>query len=48
MSFLSTSLNRVKPSPTIAVSTKAAELKASGQDIISLVQVNQTLTPQKI
>ena len=36
MSFLSTSLNRVKPSPTIAVSTKAAELKASGQDIISL------------
>ena len=36
MSFVSTSLNRVKPSPTIAVSTKAAELKASGQDIISL------------
>lgn len=36
MSFLSASLNRVKPSPTIAVSTKAAELKASGQDIISL------------
>jgi aspartate aminotransferase len=36
MSFLSVSLNRVKPSPTIAVSTKAAELKASGQDIISL------------
>ena len=36
MSFLSTTLNRVKPSPTIAVSTKAAELKASGQDIIGL------------
>lgn len=36
MSFLSTTLNRVKPSPTIAVSTKAAELKASGQDVIGL------------
>tara|TARA_B100000768_G_scaffold5178_1_gene6250 strand:+ start:156 stop:437 length:282 start_codon:yes stop_codon:yes gene_type:complete len=36
MSFLSTTLNRVKPSPTIAVSTKAAELKAAGQDVIGL------------
>ena len=36
MSFLSTTLNRVKPSPTIAVSTKAAELKAAGRDIIGL------------
>ena len=36
MSFLSATLNRVKPSPTIAVSTKAAELKAAGRDIIGL------------
>ena len=36
MSFLATSLNNVKPSPTIAVSMKAAELKAQGKDIISL------------
>ena len=36
MSFLSATLDRVKPSPTIAISTKAAELKAAGQDVISL------------
>ncbi len=36
MSFLATSLNNIKPSPTIAISMKAAELKASGKDIISL------------
>ncbi len=36
MSFLSTTLARVKPSPTIAVSTMAAELKAAGQDVIGL------------
>ena len=36
MSFLSKSLDRVKPSPTIAVSTKAAELKAAGKDVIGL------------
>lgn len=36
MSFLATALARVKPSPTIAVSTKAAELKAAGRDIIGL------------
>lgn len=36
MAFIADSLNRVKPSPTIAVSTKAAELKAAGRDIISL------------
>ena len=29
-------LSRIKPSPTIAVSTKAAELKAAGQDVIGL------------
>lgn len=36
MSFLSATLSRVKPSPTIAVSTKAAEMKAAGQDVIGL------------
>jgi aspartate aminotransferase len=36
MAFLSDTLARVKPSPTIAVTTKAAELKAEGRDIIGL------------
>lgn len=36
MSFLSQTLSRVKPSPTIAVTTKAAELKAAGRDVIGL------------
>ncbi|MBT8411036.1 MAG: pyridoxal phosphate-dependent aminotransferase [Octadecabacter sp.] len=33
---MSTTLDRVKPSPTIAVSTKAQELKAAGRDVIGL------------
>jgi aspartate aminotransferase len=36
MAFLSDTLSRVKPSPTIAVTTKAAELKAAGRDVIGL------------
>ncbi|WP_417450695.1 pyridoxal phosphate-dependent aminotransferase [Kordiimonas sp.] len=36
MSFLSSALDRIKPSPTIAVSTKAQELKAAGKDVIGL------------
>ena len=36
MSLLSTTLDRVKPSPTITVTTKAAELKAAGRDVIGL------------
>jgi len=36
MTFLSATLSRVKPSPTIAVTTKAQELKAAGQDVIGL------------
>ena len=36
MPFLSATLDRVKPSPTIAVTQKAAELKAAGRDIIGL------------
>jgi aspartate aminotransferase len=36
MSFLSETLSRVKPSPTIAVTNKARELKATGKDVIGL------------
>jgi aspartate aminotransferase len=36
MAFLSDALARVKPSPTIAVSSKARDLKAAGRDVISL------------
>ncbi|MDN5785576.1 aminotransferase class I/II-fold pyridoxal phosphate-dependent enzyme, partial [Pseudorhodobacter sp.] len=36
MAFLSDTLARVKPSPTIAVTTKANELKALGKDVIGL------------
>ncbi len=36
MPFLSDTLARVKPSPTIAVSNMAAELKAAGKDVIGL------------
>ena len=36
MAFLSDTLSRVKPSPTIAVTTKAAQLKAEGRDVIGL------------
>ncbi|HHN67754.1 MAG TPA: aspartate transaminase, partial [Thermopetrobacter sp.] len=36
MGFLADSLSRIKPSPTIAVTQKARELKAAGRDVISL------------
>jgi aspartate aminotransferase len=36
MPFISDTLARVKPSPTIAVTTKAQELKAAGRDVIGL------------
>jgi len=36
MSIVSNSLKRIKPSPTIAVSQKARELKAAGEDVIGL------------
>ena len=36
MAFLSSTLDRVKPSPTISVSNRAAALKAQGADVISL------------
>ena len=36
MPFLAQSLDRVKPSPTMAVTAKAAELRAAGRDVIGL------------
>jgi aspartate aminotransferase len=36
MAFLADRLDRIKPSPTIAVTMKARELKAQGRDIIGL------------
>ena len=36
MSFIANRLNLVKPSPTLAVTAKAAELKAAGKDVIGL------------
>ena len=36
MGLIADSLNRIKPSPTIAVSAKARELKAAGRDVIGL------------
>ncbi len=36
MAFLSDNLSRIKPSPTIAITTLAGELKAAGKDIIAL------------
>lgn len=36
MSILAKRLSVVKPSPTIAITTKAAELKAAGKDVIGL------------
>jgi aspartate aminotransferase len=36
MSFLAARLDRIKPSPTIAVSQKARDLKAAGHDVIGL------------
>jgi aspartate aminotransferase len=36
MAFIADALNRVQPSPTIAVSSKARALKAAGKDVIGL------------
>jgi aspartate aminotransferase len=36
MSFLASRLDRIQPSPTIAVTAKARELKAAGRDVIGL------------
>ena len=36
MSIVSNSLKRIKPSPTMAVTSKAREMRAAGQDVIGL------------
>lgn len=36
MSFIADSLARIKPSPTMAVTAKAAEMRAAGKDVIGL------------
>ncbi len=36
MTFIADKLKRIKPSPTIAVSNKAQEMKANGEDVIGL------------
>ncbi len=36
MAFLAARLDRIRPSPTIAVAAKAAELRAQGRDVIGL------------
>ena len=49
MGFYADSLNRIQPSATIAVSTKARELKAQGRDIIGLAAGEPDFdTPQNI
>ena len=49
MAFLSDTLSRVKPSPTIAMTTKALELKAQGRDVIGLSAGEPDFdTPQNI
>ena len=48
MSIISDNLKKIKPSPTIAVSTKARELKAAGKDVIGLGAGGQILILQII
>ena len=36
MSLLAERLKRIKPSPTIAINTKANDLKRAGNDVVSL------------
>ena len=36
MSIISNNLKRIKPSPTIAVTQKARELRAAGKDVVGL------------
>jgi aspartate aminotransferase len=49
MGFFAESLNRIQPSATIAVSSKARQLKAQGRDIISLSAGEPDFdTPQNI
>ena len=36
MSIISNNLKKIKPSPTIAVTQKARELRAAGKDVVGL------------
>ena len=36
MGFLSDALGRIQPSATVAINSKATEMKRAGQDVISL------------
>ena len=47
--FLAESLGRIKPSPTIAITSKAREMKAAGGDVIGLAAGEPDFdTPQNI
>ena len=46
MSIISDSLKRIKPSPTIAVTQKARELRAAGKDAVSYTHL--TLPTKRI
>ena len=47
--FLARSLNRIKPSPTLAMTQKSRELKAAGRDVIGLAAGEPDFdTPQNI
>ncbi|PCD75592.1 pyridoxal phosphate-dependent aminotransferase [Pseudothioclava arenosa] len=49
MAFLSDTLARVKPSPTIAITSKALDMKAAGRDVIGLSAGEPDFdTPQNI
>ncbi len=49
MGFISDSLNRIQPSATIAISTKAMQLKAEGKNVIGLAAGEPDFdTPQNI
>ena len=48
MSIISNSLKRIKPSPTIAVTQKARELRDAGKDVIGLGAGNQISIHQTI
>ncbi len=43
--FLAESLNRIQPSPTIAITSKARELKAAGADVIAWRRASRISTP---
>lgn len=36
MSFLSATVSRIRPSPTVAISTRAQQMRAAGEDVIGL------------